>query len=107
MGTFEELNGPFMLFYRGGRVLPSGQTPEEAYPSAAPSSHRGPTKPSEIDELLLILLKGLRRSMYPLTHRRKGAVALSFSTEYDVQDLLDALLRPWVGRFFASDHAPI
>jgi hypothetical protein len=52
-------------------------------------------RPTEIDELLLILLKGFRRAMHPLTHRRK------------VQDLFDALLRPWVGRSFASDRAPI
>jgi hypothetical protein len=38
----------------------------------------GPTKPGSLDELLLRLLKGLRRAMHPLTHRRKGSVALSF-----------------------------
>jgi len=93
-------------YYRGGRVLPGGQTPEAAYPVAAPSSHRGPTKPGEIDELLLILLKGLRRAMHPLAHRRKGAVALSFSTEYDVQDLLHALLRPWVADIRPEEFTP-
>ena len=39
---------------------------------------------------------GLRRAMHPLTHRRKGAQPLTFANEYDVQDLLHALLRPWV-----------
>lgn len=81
-------------YYRGGRVLPTGQTPEQT--AVAPFSSRGPTKPTDINELLLVLLKGLRRAMHPLTNRRKGAQALSFSTEYDVQDLLHALLRPWV-----------
>ena len=93
-------------YYRGGRVLPTGQTPEEAHPWAAPSSHRGLTKPTEIEELLLILLKGLRRAMHPLTHRRKGAEALSFSTEYDVQDLLHALLRPWVADIRPEEFTP-
>ena len=93
-------------YYRGGRVLPSGQTPGESYPSTAPSSHCAPTKPTEIDELLLILLKGLRRAMHPLTHRRKGAQALSFSTEYDVQDLLHALLRPWVADVRPEEFTP-
>lgn len=93
-------------YYRGGRVLPTGQTPEEGYPSAAPSSNRSPVKPTNIDELLLILLKGLRRAMHPLTHRRKGAVALSFSTEYDVQDLLHALLRPWVADIRPEEFTP-
>src|SRR5215470_6059801 len=32
-------------------------------------------------------IKGLRRAMYPLTHRRKGLPTLAFDTEYDVQDL--------------------
>jgi len=93
-------------YYRGGRVLPSGQTPEVAHPSASPSDHRDPAQPTEIDELLLILFKGLRRSMHPLTHRRKGAVALSFSTEYDVQDLLHALLRPWVADIRPEEFTP-
>ena len=42
-------------YYRGGRVLPIGLTPEAVFPSAATSIRRGPTKPTEIDELLLIL----------------------------------------------------
>jgi REase_DpnII-MboI len=82
-------------YYRGGRVLPTGQIPE-IQPVPVISGQHGPTKPAKIDELLEILIKGLRRAMYPLTQRRKGAQTLSFSTEYDVQDLLHALLRPWV-----------
>lgn len=93
-------------YYRGGRVLPSGQTTESASPSATRSSHRDSTKPNQINELLLILLKGLRRAMRPLAHRRKGAVALSFSTEYDVQDLLHALLRPWVADIRPEEFTP-
>jgi len=91
-------------YYRGGRVLPSGQPPEEAYP-ASPSV-RGPRKPGDVDELLLILVKNLRRAMHPLTQRRKGAVALTFSTEYDVQDLLHALLRPWVADIRPEEFTP-
>src|SRR5207237_9230184 len=56
--------------------------------------------------LLLVLLKNLRRAMQPLTHRRKGAVTLSFSTEYDVQDLLHALLRPWVADVRPEEFTP-
>lgn len=59
-------------------------------------SSLGPRKTTDLDELLLILLKYLRQAMHPLTHRRKGAVALSFLTEYDVQHLLHALLRLWI-----------
>ena len=93
-------------YYRGGRVLPTDQTAEQALSSVIPSGHRGPTKPTGIGELLLILLKGLRRAMHPLTHRRKGAQALSFSTEYDVQDLLHALLRPWVADIRPEEFTP-
>jgi hypothetical protein len=93
-------------YYRGGRVLPLGQAAEEASPEDLPARHRDPTKPTDIDELLLILLKGVRRAMHPLTHRRKGAQALSFSTEYDVQDLLHALLRPWVADIRPEEFTP-
>jgi hypothetical protein len=44
--------------------------------------------------------------MHPLTNRRKGAQALSFSSEYDVQDLLHALLRPWVGDIRPEEFTP-
>lgn len=90
-------------YYRGGRVLPSGAPPEEAFPSVTSS---GPRKPANIDELLLVLLKNLCRAMHPLTHRRKGAIALTFSTEYDVQDLLHALLRPWVADIRPEEFTP-
>jgi hypothetical protein len=91
-------------YYRGGRVLPIGQMPED--PLAVRAAKPGATVPSDIDELLLVLLKGLRRAMHPLTHRRKGAIALSFSTEYDVQDLLHALLRPWVRDIRPEEFTP-
>jgi hypothetical protein len=93
-------------YYRGGRVLPTGQMPEENQREAAGSYQAGPRKPEDIDELLEVLLKGLRRAMHPLTHRRKGAQALSFSTEYDVQDLLHALLRPWVADIRPEEFTP-
>jgi hypothetical protein len=98
-----EENG--LRYYRGGRVLPLGQTAEEAFPPPS-SSRRDAAKPTNIDELLLVLLRGLRRAMHPLTHRRKGAQALSFSTEYDVQDLLHALLRPWVADIRPEEFTP-
>jgi REase_DpnII-MboI len=99
-----EENG--LRYYRGGRVLPTGQAPEEVHPLPAILRYHGPTKPAEIDELLEVLLRGLRRAMHPLTHRRKGAQSLSFSTEYDVQDLLHALLRPWVADIRPEEFTP-
>lgn len=93
-------------YYRGGRVLPNDQSVTSESRLGDFSSSAGPAKPQSIDELLTILLRGLRRAMHPLTHRRKGAVALSFSTEYDVQDLLHALLRPWVTDIRPEEFTP-
>ncbi len=73
-----------LRYYRGGRVLPLGQPLQDA----ATYVQRGPAKPGEVKELLSVLVKGLRRAIYPLTNRRRGATQLSFSSEYDVQDLL-------------------
>jgi hypothetical protein len=92
-------------YYRGGRVLPKGQAPE-IQPLPVISDQSGPTKPAKTDELLEILIKGLRRAMDQLIRRRKEARALSFSTEYDVQDLLHALLRPWVADIRPEEFTP-
>jgi REase_DpnII-MboI len=83
-------------YYRGGRVLPTGQLPDESPDPWGGYQPSQPSKPNDIDALLTTLIKGLRRAMHPLTHRRKGAQPLTFGNEYDVQDLLHALLRPWV-----------
>lgn len=44
--------------------------------------------------------------MYPLTHRRKGLPTLAFDSEYDVQDLLHVLLRPWVKDIRSEEYTP-
>jgi hypothetical protein len=93
-------------YFRGGRVLPTDQRPEEIHAASSDPAPFFPNKPSEIRELLETLLKGLRRAMHPLTHRRKGAQPLSFSTESDVQDLLHALLRPWVADIRPEEFTP-
>jgi hypothetical protein len=95
-----------LRYYRYGRVLPIGQTPAEIQLASNLIAHHDPAKPAEIEELLDILIKGLRRAMYPLTHRRKGAQPISFSNEYDVQDLLHALLRPWVADIRPEEFTP-
>ena len=99
-----EENG--LRYFRGGRVLPTGQSPDEAPSSFASLVGSGVVKPTSISELLGVLIKGLRRAMHPLTHRRKGAQSLSFSTEYDVQDLLHAMLRPWVADIRPEEFTP-
>ncbi|MBG52190.1 MAG: transposase [Rhodobiaceae bacterium] len=81
-------------YFQGGRVLPNGTLPEETIIS--PANLQSTLKPDSIEDLLKILVNGLRRAMYPLEHRRKGSISLSFLSEYDIQDLLHALLRPWV-----------
>jgi hypothetical protein len=99
-----EQNG--LRYFRFGRVLPQGQQPEKLETSAESQVSLLPAKPSKIDELLLVLVRGLRRAMHPLTHRRKGAQPLSFSSEYDVQDLLHAMLRPWVSDIRPEEFTP-
>ena len=56
--------------------------------------------------VLLMLVRGLPRAMHPLTHRRKGAQALCFDSEYDIQDLLHALLRPWIADIRPEEFTP-
>ena len=99
-----EENG--LRYYRGGRVLPTGQMPEIPALSQSSKISNIPTKPTEIGDLLERSIKGLRRAMHPLAHRRKGAQALSFATEYDVQDLLHALLRPWIADIRPEEYTP-
>jgi hypothetical protein len=101
--TLEE-NG--LRYFRFGRVLPQGQTPEASEPQVTKRGSAAPAKPSGVEELLMILVRGLRRAMHPLTHRRKGAQQLKFSNEYDVQDLLHALLRPWVNDIRPEEFTP-
>jgi hypothetical protein len=90
-----------LRYYRGGRVLPNGQAPDEPSTTGVAA-----LRPTSIPEVLVTLLKGLRRAMHPLTHRRRGSVSLSFATEYDVQDLLHALLRPWVRDIRPEEFTP-
>ena len=99
-----EENG--LRYYRFGRILPQGQQPKQTGVYTDASGSAAPRKPNNIDELLTILLHGLRRAMHPLTHRRRGAQKLLFSDEYDVQDLLHALLRPWVSDIRPEEFTP-
>lgn len=93
-------------YYRGGRVLPTGASPEQISPAISKSATPEQVQPSTIEELLQVLLSGLPRAMHPLSHRRKGAQPLSFDSEWDVQDLLHALLRPWVADIRPEEFTP-
>ena len=95
-----------LRYYRFGRVLPQGETAEASPAPTRPSTHDGPSKPQKVEELLEVVVRGLRRAMHPLTNRRKGSQLLSFSSEYDVQDLLHALLRPWISDIRPEEFTP-
>jgi hypothetical protein len=97
-----EENG--LRYYRFGRVLPQGVDAIESIKVSSPNP--SPSKPASVEELLLVIVTGLRRAMHPLTHRRKGVTALSFGSEYDVQDLLHALLRPWISDIRPEEFTP-
>lgn len=91
-------------YFRGGRVLPTGQQPQLRTLASASST---PTiVPTEIDDLLPILIAGLPRSIFPLAQRRKNVPSLSFDSEYDIQDLLHAMLRPWVADIRPEEYTP-
>ncbi len=98
-----EENG--LRYYRSGRVLPQDVDPD-VQPIRGRKQNNEPRKPEKVEELLEVLVRGLRRAMHPLTHRRKGCQPLSFGSEYDVQDLLHALLRPWVSDIRPEEFTP-
>ncbi len=102
--TVLEENG--LRYFRFGRILPQGESSSEKFADYRTPTVPSPVKPSNVEELLEIIIKGLRRAMHPLTHRRKGAQSLAFANEYDVQDLLHALLRPWIIDIRAEEFTP-
>jgi len=90
-------------YFRGGRVLPIGIELDAAMTT---NTAAGVGKPSAIEDLLKIIIRGLPRAMHPLTHRRKGAAQLKFESEYDIQDLLHSQLRPWVFDIRPEEYTP-
>ena len=99
-----EENG--LRYFRFGRVLPQGAPLQDADSPLRQQASAGPAKPARVEELLEIVVRGLRRAMHPLTHRRKGIQPLAFGNEYDVQDLLHAMLRPWIGDIRPEEFTP-
>lgn len=96
-----------LQYYRFGRILPLGQIPLTDIPyEESVSTFQQPVMPEKVAVLLERLIKGLQRAMHPLTHRRKGSQPLSFDNEYDVQDLLHSLLRPWVQDIRPEEFTP-
>ena len=95
-----------LRYYRGGRVLPTGEAVSDVPLSPTSPGGSAERKPSSVHELLSLLIRGLPRAMHPLTHRRRGATSLTFESEYDVQDLLHALLRPWVADIRPEEFTP-
>lgn len=96
-----------LRYYRFGRVLPQGHIlPNSMNYADTITAYQQPVMPEKVEILLERLVKGLQRAMHPLTHRRKGSQSLSFSNEYDVQDLLHVLLRPWVQDIRPEEFTP-
>lgn len=96
-----------LRYYRFGQVLPVGTIPVMDIPcEVTVSTYQQPVIPEKVEALLERLVKGLQRAMHPLTNRRKGSQPLSFNSEYDVQDLLHSLLRPWVQDIRPEEYTP-
>ena len=91
-------------YFRGGRVIPIG----EVQPEPTPVTRTPDTvaSPSDIEELLQRLIRGLPRAMHPLAYRRKNARSLLFESEHDIQDLLHSQLRPWVADIRPEEFTP-
>jgi hypothetical protein len=64
------------------------------------------TFPKSVNALIEQVIAQLPRAIHPLKHRRAGLPSLRFDNEYDVQDLLHALLRPWVQDIRAEEYTP-
>jgi hypothetical protein len=94
-----------LRYFRLGRVLPVGQV-EDNENNGQVAARLVPAMPTNVDEVILVIIQGLRRAMHPLTYRRKGADQLRFANEYDVQDLLHALLRPWIQDVRPEEYTP-
>lgn len=92
-------------YFHGGRVIPNGADPNRTMVENIELETKN-LKPRSVDELILVLLKGLPRAMHPLTHRRKGLTNLVFTSEYDVQDILHALMRPWIADIRSEENTP-
>ncbi|MBS5772794.1 MAG: transposase [Enterobacter cloacae] len=96
-----------LRYYRFGRILPQDHVPPKNFDySDQPTTYQPPMIPEKVESLLERLVRGLHRAMHPLTNRRKGSQELSFDNEYDVQDLLHALLRPWVQDIRPEEFTP-
>lgn len=94
-----------LRYYRHGRVIPIGQIQADE-DSGQVSARLVAATPQSVDEVIQVTIQGLRRAMHTLTYRRKGAEKLNFSNEYDVQDLLHALLRPWIQDIRPEEYTP-
>jgi hypothetical protein len=94
-----------LRYFRLGRVLPVGHAASNEE-SGQIAARLVPAKPHNVDEVIQVVIQGLRRAMHPLTYRRKGAEQLRFTNEYDVQDLLHSLLRPWVQDVRPEEYTP-
>jgi hypothetical protein len=99
-----EENG--LRYHRMGRVFPLDHAEESSDNVVPDKSRRAIGVPSTVEELLEVIVKGLPNSMHPLIYRRKGAPSLTFESEYDVQDMLHSLLRPWVSDIRPEEFTP-
>ncbi|QDT37232.1 PD-(D/E)XK nuclease domain-containing protein [Stratiformator vulcanicus] len=92
-----------LRYFNGGRVLPISSSPSE---TVADTNGEQTRRPQQVEELIEVIVRGANRAMYPLTHRRKGLTSLTFTSEYDIQDLLHSHLRSWIADIRPEEYTP-
>lgn len=94
------------LTYKRGGIVENESGPQIQRNNLNRKHSEKPLVPKNLEKLLFRIIRGLPRAIQPLTNRRKGSVNLKFVNEYDVQDLLHALLIPWVSDIRSEEFTP-
>ncbi|GHA86465.1 hypothetical protein GCM10009069_07090 [Algimonas arctica] len=94
------------LIYKRGGIVENKSGPQIQRKSLNQKHSEKALMPKNLEELLLRTIRSLPRAIQPLSNRRKGSVSLKSENEYVVQDLLHALLMPWVSDIRPEEFTP-
>jgi hypothetical protein len=96
-----------LRYFRGGQVLPNEEISSPTSEHGKAGAHSDIAHhPASVEQVLETIIRGLPRAIHPLTHRRKGFTSISVDSEYDIQDFLHCLLRPWIADIRPEENTP-